>query len=171
MKSHKEHDLSIALNNQVTSRDPLDIINMDKHIRLNDLVDALFSQIGLKRNEKYKLIELIRLANNNNIKIVSVVNHMFPENFNPDINEIATTDFKKRFFGSVLYDDKEDRDSFVEIMKIIDDEYVLTTLDVTTRTFFTEPPTIVLFIRGNRVNEDNTVGNGNDIIITLLFGN
>jgi hypothetical protein len=169
MKSHKEPSLLIGQNNSVTYADSLSIIDME-HMKITGLVDALFFQIGLSRNEKYKLIDLIKSAKSRNIEIVSVCNTMFPSRFNPDIKEIATTDFKKKFFGSVLYEGKDDGASFLDIIEMLDDEYVLTTIDAKTVNSVSDPK-MILYVRGNRVDEDNTVGNENDIVMTLSFTN
>lgn len=169
MESHKEQSRLIGQNNSVTYSSALSIINME-HMKITGLVDALFFQIGLIRNEKYKLIDLIKCAKSKNIKIVSVCNTMFPSHFNPCIKEIATTDFKKKFFGSVLYEGRDDGDSFLDIIEMLDDEYVLTTIDTNTeRTFLDSGMT--LYIRGNCVNKDNTVSNENKIVMTLSFTN
>ena len=169
MRSHKEQSLLIVQNNPVTCASSLSIIDME-HMKITELVDALFFQIGLSRNEKYKLIDLIKSAQSRRIKIVSVCNTMFPSHFNPHIKEIATTDFKKKFFGSVLYEGGDDRASFFDIIKMLDEEYLVTTID--TKTINSVPSTeLILHIRGNRVNEDNTVSNVNDIIMTLSFTN
>jgi hypothetical protein len=169
MKSHKEQSLLIGQNNSVTSLRALSIIEMER-MRINELVDGLFSQIGLKRNEKYKLIELIKAAQNKNIEIVSVCNTMFPPHFNPDVREIVTTDFKKRFFGSVLYDNKGDGASFIDIIEMLDDEYMLSTIDAMTVNDFSNTK-MVLYIKGNLVDEDNTVRDPNDIVMTISFSN
>ena len=169
MESHKVQSQLIVLNNLVTSLSPLSIIDME-HMKINELIDGLFFQIGLKRNEKYKLIDLIKSAQSRNIEILSVRNQLFPKHFNPDVRDIATSDFKKKFFGSVLYDKKVDGDSFIEIMKILDNEYVLVTIDA--KTVNSVPATqLILYIRGNRVDEDNTVCNVNEIIMTISFSN
>lgn len=168
MKSHKEPSLLIGQNNSVTSLSALSIIDME-HMKITGLVDALFLQIGLIRNEKYKLIDLIKCAKSKNIKIVSVCNTMFPSHFNPCIKEIATTDFKKKFFGSVLYEGRDDGDSFLNIIEMLDDEYLVTTIDA--KTVNSISTQLILYVRGNRVNEDNTVDNENNIVMTLSFTN
>lgn len=169
MKSHKEPSLLIGQNNSVTSLSALSIIDVE-HMKITGLVDALFLQIGLIRNEKYKLIDLIKCAKSKNIKIVSVCNTMFPSHFNPCIKEIATTDFKKKFFGSVLYEGRDDGALFLDIIEMLDDEYVLTTIDTNTERTFLDS-IMTLYIRGNRVNKDNTVSNENKIVMTLSFTN
>lgn len=169
MKSHKEPSLLIGQNNSVTSLSALSIIDVE-HMKITGLVDALFLQIGLIRNEKYKLIDLIKCAKSKNIKIVSVCNTMFPSHFNPCIKEIATTDFKKKFFGSVLYEGRDDGALFLNIIEMLDDEYVLTTIDTNTERTFLDS-IMTLYIRGNRVNKDNTVSNENKIVMTLSFTN
>lgn len=170
MKSHKAQSRLIVQNNSVTYADSLSIIIDMEHMKITELVDALFFQIGLSRNEKYKLIDLIKSAQSRRIEIVSVCNTMFPSHFNPHIKEIATTDFKKKFFGSVLYEGGDDRASFLDIIKMLDDEYLVTTIDA--KTVNSVPSTqLILYVRGNRVDEDNTVSNVNDIIMTLSFTN
>ena len=65
MKSHKEQNLLIDLNNSGNSLSALSIINIRRsmeHMKIKGLVDALFLQIGLKRNEKYKLEEIIKIV-------------------------------------------------------------------------------------------------------------
>lgn len=168
MKSHKEPSLLIGQNNSVTSLSALSIIDME-HMKITELVDALFLQIGLIRNEKYKLIDLIKCAKSKNIKIVSVCNTMFPYHFNPCIKEIATTDFKKKFFGSVLYEERDEGDSFLNIIEMLDDEYLVTTIDA--KTVNSISTQLILYVRGNRVDEDNTVSNENKIVMTLSFTN
>ena len=51
---------------------------------------------------------------------------------------------------------------------MLDDEYVLTTIDAKTVRSVSDP-TMIIYIRGNRVDKDNTVGNDNDIVMTLSF--
>jgi hypothetical protein len=167
MKSHKEHDLLIGQNNSVTSLSALSIIDME-HMKKNELTDNLLNQIGLRRNEKYKLIDLIKSAQSRNIKIVSVCNNILPDNFNPDIKEIANTDFKKKFFGSVLYEKREDGVSFLEIMKMLDNEYLITRMDIKTET--TLDDSIFIIIRGSII-ENDIVSDREDRIMTLIFSN
>ena len=169
MKSHKEQNQLIVLNNSVTSLSALSIIEME-HMKITGLVDALFLQIGLIRNEKYKLGEIIKAAQAKNIEIVSVCNIMFPEDFNTSIKDLATTKFEKKIFSTLFTDSVEERDEYIDLLEIMDDEYVLTTIDA--KTINSVPATkLILYIRGNRVDGDNTVGNKHEIIITLTFSN
>ena len=167
MKSHKAQSLLIDQNNSVTSLDSLSIIDMD-HMKKNEITDNLLNQIGLRRNEKYKLIDLIKSAKTRNIKIVSLCNHIMPEHFNPDMKDIVTTDFKKKFFGSVLYEKREDGVSFLEIMKMLDNEYLITRMDIKTET--TLDDSIFIIIRGSII-ENDIVSDREDRIMTLIFSN
>jgi hypothetical protein len=167
MKSHKEQSLLIGQNNSVTSLSALSIIEME-HMKKNEITDNLLNQIGLRRNEKYKLIDLIKSAQSRNIKIVSVCNHILPEHFNPDIKEIANTDFKKRFFGSVLYDKREEGNNFLDIIEMLDNEYLITRMDIKTET--TLDDSIFIIIRGSIIENDE-VSDKEDRIMTLLFSN
>jgi hypothetical protein len=167
MKSHKEQSLLIGQNNSVTSLSALSIIEME-HMKKNEITDNLLNQIGLRRNEKYKLIDLIKSAQSRNIKIVSVCNHILPEHFNPDIKEIANNDFKKRFFGSVLYDKREDRDNFLDIIEMLENEYLITRMDIKSET--TLDDSIFIIIRGSIIENDE-VSDKEDRIMTLLFSN
>jgi hypothetical protein len=167
MKSHKEQSLLIDQNNSVTSLSALSIIDME-HMKKNELTDNLLNQIGLKRNEKYKLIDLIKSAQSRNIKIVSVCNNILPDNFNPDIKEIANTDFKKRFFGSVLYEKREEGVSFLEIIEMLDNEYLITRMDIKTET--TLDDSIFIIIKGSII-ENGEVSDREDRIMTLIFSN
>lgn len=169
MKSHKEPSRLIVQNNSVTSLSSLSIIDM-KHMKINELVDGLFSQIGLIRNEKYKLIDLIKCAQSKNIEIVSVCNHMFPSDFNTIMEDVATTDFKKKFFSTIFTDNSEERNEYIGILNIMNDEYVLSTIDAKTVNSVSDPR-MILYIRGNQVDEDNTVRALNDIVMTIVFGN
>jgi hypothetical protein len=139
-------------------------------MKITGLVDALFFQIGLSRNEKYKLDEIIKAAQAKNIEIVSVCNIMFPEDFNPSMKDLTTTKFEKKIFGTLFTDSIGERDEYIDLLEILDDEYVLTTIDAKTVNSVSDPK-MILYIRGNRVDEDNTVGNENDIVITLAFSN
>ena len=169
MKSQKAQSRLIVQNNSVTSLSALSIIEME-HMKKNEIMDNLLSQIGLKRNERYKLIDLIKSAKSRNIKIVSVCNHILPDHFNPDIKEIANTDFKKKFFGSILYEKREDGNNFLDIIGMLDNEFLITRMDIKTEeNYFND--SIFIIIKGNRVDEDNTVGNDQEIIMTLLFSN
>lgn len=167
MKSHKEQSLLIGQNNSVTSLSALSIIEME-HMKKNEITDNLLNQIGLRRNEKYKLIDLIKSAQSRNIKIVSVCNHILPEHFNPDIKEIANTDFKKRFFGSVLYDKREEGNNFLDIIEMLDNEYLITRMDIKTET--TLDDSIFIIIRGSIIENDE-VSDKEDRIMTLIFSN
>lgn len=166
MKSHKEQSLLIGQNNSVTSLSSLSIIDM-KSMKITELVDALFFQIGLKRNEKYKLIDLINSAQSRNIEIVSVCNHMFPEDFNPSMKDLTTTKFEKKIFGTLFTDSVGERDEYIDLLEIMDDEYVLSTIDAKTVNSVSNP-TMILYIRGNKVDKDITVDN---IIMTISFSN
>lgn len=140
-----------------------------EHMKKNEIMDNLLSQIGLKRNERYKLIDLIKSAKSRNIKIISVCNHILPDHFNPDIKGIADTDFKKKFFGSVLYDKREDGNNFIDIIEMLDNEYLITRMDIKTET--TLDDSVFIIIRGNIIDEDATVSDKEDRIMTLLFTN
>jgi hypothetical protein len=136
-------------------------------MKITELVDALFFQIGLKRNEKYKLIDLINSAQSRNIEIVSVCNHMFPEDFNPSMKDLTTTKFEKKIFGTLFTDSVGERDEYIDLLEIMDDEYVLSTIDAKTVNSVSNP-TMILYIRGNKVDKDITVDN---IIMTISFSN
>jgi len=138
-----------------------------KSMKITELVDALFFQIGLKRNEKYKLIDLINSAQSRNIEIVSVCNHMFPEDFNPSMKDLTTTKFEKKIFGTLFTDSVGERDEYIDLLEIMDDEYVLSTIDAKTVNSVSNP-TMILYIRGNKVDKDITVDN---IIMTISFSN
>ena len=138
-----------------------------EHMKITGLVDALFFQIGLKRNEKYKLIDLINSAQSRNIEIVSVCNHTFPEDFNTTIKSLATTELEKKIFGTLFTDSVGERDEYIDLLEIMDDEYVLTTIDAKTVNSVSAPK-MILYIRGNRVGKDITVDN---IIMTISFSN
>jgi len=167
MKSHKEQNLLIDQNNSVTSLSALSIIEME-HMKKNEITDNLLNQIGLRRNEKYKLIDLIKSAQSRNIKIVSVCNHILPEHFNPDIKEIANTDFKKKFFGSVLYDKREEGNNFLDIIEMLDNQYLITRMDIKSET--TLDDSIFIIIRGSIIENDE-VSDKEDRIMTLIFSN
>ena len=173
MKSHKEQSRLIGQNNSVTSLSALSIINIRRsmeHMKIKGLVDALFLQIGLKRNKKYKLEEIIKAAQDKNIEIVSVCNHIFPEDFNTTIKDLATTQFEKKIFGTLFTDSVGERDEYIDLLEIMDDEYVLSTIDAKTVNSVSNPK-MILYIRGNRVDKDNTVRAFNDIVMTISFSN
>ena len=139
-----------------------------EHMKKNEITDNLLNQIGLRRNEKYKLIDLIKSAQSRNIKIVSVCNHILPGHFNPDIKEIANTDFKKRFFGSVLYDKREEGNNFLDIIEMLDNQYLITRIDIHSET--TLDDSIFIIIRGSIIENDE-VSDKEDRIMTLIFSN
>jgi hypothetical protein len=139
-----------------------------EHMKKNEITDNLLNQIGLRRNEKYKLIDLIKSAQSRNIKIISVCNHILPEHFNPDIKEIANTDFKKKFFGSVLYDKREEGNNFLDIIEMLDNEYLITRMDIKSET--TLDDSMLIGIRGSIIENDK-VSDKEDRIMTLIFGN
>lgn len=168
MKSHKEPSLLIGQNNSVTSLDSLSIIDMD-HMKKNEITDNILNQIGLRRNEKYKLIDLIKLAKTRNIKIVSLCNHIMPEHFNPDMKDIANTDFKKKFFGSVLYENKEDGAFFLDIIEMLDNEYLITRMDISSETVLED--SIFIIIKGVLIDEKGEAFNKEERIMTLIFSN
>ena len=167
MKSQKAQSRLIVQNNSGNSLSALSIIEME-HMKKNEITDNLLNQIGLRRNEKYKLIDLIKSAQSRNIKIVSVCNHILPENFNPDIKEIANTDFKKKFFGSVLYDKREEGNNFLDIIEMLDNEYLITRMDIKSET--TLDDSIFIIIRGSIIENDE-VSDKEDRIMTLIFSN
>ena len=167
MKSQKAQSRLIVQNNSGNSLSALSIIEME-HMKKNEITDNLLNQIGLRRNEKYKLIDLIKSAQSRNIKIVSVCNHILPENFNPDIKEIANTDFKKKFFGSVLYDKREEGNNFLDIIEMLDNEYLITRMDIKSET--TLDDSMLIGIRGSIIENDE-VSDKEDRIMTISFSN
>ena len=168
MKSHKAQSLLIDQNNSVTSLDSLSIIDMD-HMKKNEITDNILNQIGLRRNEKYKLIDLIKLAKIRNIKIVSLCNHIMPEHFNPDMKDIVTTDFKKKFFGSVLYEKREDGAFFLDIIEMLDNEYLITRMDISSETVLED--SIFIIIKGVLIDEKGEASDREERIMTLIFSN
>lgn len=167
MKSQKAQSRLIVQNNFGNSLSALSIIEME-HMKKNEITDNLLNQIGLRRNEKYKLIDLIKSAQSRNINIVSVCNHILPEHFNPDIKEIANTDFKKKFFGSVLYDKREEGNNFLDIIEMLDNQYLITRMDIKSDT--TLDDSIFIIIRGSIIENDE-VSDKEDRIMTLIFSN
>ena len=168
MKSQKAQSRLIVQNNFGNSLSALSIIEME-HMKKNEIMDNLLNQIGLKRNERYKLIDLIKSAKSRNIKIVSVCNHILPDHFNPDIKEIANTDFKKKFFGSILYEKREDGNNFLDIIGMLDNEFLITRMDIKTEeNYFND--SIFIIIRGSIIENDE-VSDKEDRIMTLIFSN
>ena len=168
MKSQKAQSRLIVQNNSVTSLSALSIIEME-HMKKNEIIDNLLNHIGLRRNEKYKLIDLIKLAKTKNIKIVSLCNHIMPEHFNPDMKDIANTDFKKRFFGSVLYENKEDGAFFLDIIEMLDNEYLITRMDISTETVLED--SVFIIIKGVLMDEKGEFSDREERIMTLIFSN
>ncbi len=134
MISPKGQSLLTGRNN-VTSLSSLSTIDMER-MRLDRILDSTFYSIGLVRNRKYRVVDLIRILQAQNIKILSLDNNIFPEHFNPDMKELLTTDFRKKFFVNVLSESKNDEEYFKRIMDILEDEYVLTSIEIKTERQF-----------------------------------
>jgi hypothetical protein len=122
------------------------------------LIDGFFSQMGLERNKEYLLREIIKSLMDREITILSVLGEFaFPSDFNPDIAAIVNTNFKRKFYGSVFYDDKEDLDSFEALTEILNanDKFELTRIEISGKDFFYRDKSgeitrnILITIKGN----------------------
>ena len=76
MVSPKGQSLLIGRNN-VTSLSSLSTIDMER-MRLDKILDSTFYSIGLTRNKKYRVVDLIKILQAQNIKILSLDNNIFP---------------------------------------------------------------------------------------------
>jgi hypothetical protein len=52
------------------------------------------------------------------------------------MKDLLTTDFRKKFFVNVLSENKNDEEYFKRIMDILEDEYVLTSIEIKTEREF-----------------------------------
>ena len=92
-----------------------------------------------------------------------------PEHFNPDMKDIVTTDFKKKFFGSVLYEKREDGAFFLDIIEMLDNEYLITRMDISSETVLED--SIFIIIKGVLIDEKGEASDREERIMTLIFSN
>ncbi len=165
MISLREQNLLTGRKNNVTSLCSISTIDMER-MRFDEILDRTLHDIGLARNKNYKVVDLIKILQSKNIKILSLDNNIFPEHFNPDMRDLLTSNFRKKFFTNVLSENK-DEESFKKLMDILDDEYILTTIDIKTETAFAKR-TGTLSIKANKV-EDGTVRLEEKRLVVLSF--
>jgi len=104
------------------------VSNSDIHI--SDFYRIFFEKFGLEFRGEYTVKELIRRVTETKVDIVSVRGYTFPTDVDFLIDEQSSTDFRKKFFGAVMFEDEDSRKNYESIMEVIDKVYVLDELEV-----------------------------------------
>lgn len=104
------------------------VSNRDIHI--SDFYRIFFEKFGLEFRGEYTVKELIRRVTETKVDIVSVRGYTFPTDVDFLIDEQSSTDFRKKFFGAVMFEDEDSRKNYESIMEVIDKVYVLDELEV-----------------------------------------
>lgn len=141
------------------------VSNSDIHI--SDFYRIFFEKFGLEFRGEYTVKELIRRVTETKVDIVSVRGYTFPTDVDFLIDEQSSTDFRKKFFGAVMFEDEDSRKNYESIMEVIDKVYVLDELEVKS-TVSGNTRDAFVYIRGIEKDDKPIFGTRTEVMVIKI---
>ena len=141
------------------------VSNRDIHI--SDFYRIFFEKFGLEFRGEYTVKELIRRVTETKVDIVSVRGYTFPTDVDFLIDEQSSTDFRKKFFGAVMFEDEDSRKNYESIMEVIDKVYVLDELEVKS-TVSGNTRDAFVYIRGIEKDDKPIFGTRTEVMVIKI---
>ena len=141
------------------------VSNSDIHI--SDFYRIFFEKLGLEYRGECTIKELIRRVAETKVDIVSVRGYTFPTDVDFLIDEQSSTDFRKKFFGAVMFEDEDSRKNYESIMEVIDKVYVLDELEVKSPSSNTTGYAFV-YIRGIEKDDKPIFGTRTEVMVIKI---
>lgn len=130
MKSRKAQSQLIVLNN-VTSSEVGSKSNMkDSGLHLSDFYSKICSKIGIKFKTSYSIKEMISSIQSAGFDILSVRNKLMPKTASFENSETMDTEWKKRFYKNIIFDNETDKQNFDDISDHLGETYLVNELEI-----------------------------------------
>ena len=142
------------------------ISNSDIHI--SDFYRIFFEKFGLEFRGECTVKELIRRVTETKVDIVSVRGYNFPTDVDFLIDEQSSTEFRKKFFGSVMFEDEDSRKNYESIMEVIDKVYVLDELEVKSPASSNTTGYAFVYIRGIEKDDKPIFGTRTEVMVIKI---
>lgn len=126
MTWQKERNLST--NRSKMSTNLLSLFNQDLHI--SDVYREVFKKLGLEFRGTYTIRQLIENGKERNLNITRIKGVDFDSSVDPVVYDMSNSDFEKRFFGGIMFDSDEKRKSYEEVVKMLDESFVLDEMEL-----------------------------------------
>ena len=102
----------------------------DQGLHISDVYREVFKKLGLEFRGTYTIRQLIEKGKERNLNIIRINGLDFDSNVDPVVYDMSKSDFEKRFFGGIMFDNDEKRKSYEEVVKILDDSFVLDEIEL-----------------------------------------
>ena len=106
----------------------LSLFNQDLHI--SDVYREVFKKLGLEFRGSYTIRQLISKSKERNFNIVRINGVDFLNDVDFLIEELGSSGFRTKFFGAVMFEDEESRESYEKIVGMLNDEFVLDEMEL-----------------------------------------
>jgi hypothetical protein len=106
----------------------LSLFNQDLHI--SDVYREVFKKLGLEFRGTYTIRQLIENGKERNLNITRIKGVDFDSSVDPVVYDMSNSDFEKRFFGGIMFDSDEKRKSYEEVVKMLDESFVLDEMEL-----------------------------------------
>ncbi len=144
----------------------LSLFNQDLHI--SDVYREVFKKLGLEFRGVYTIRQLIEKGKERNLHIVRVKGIKFDNNVDPLVYDMSKSDFEKRFFGGIMFDDENKRKSYEQITEILDEEFVLDEMEIKKNVISTNGDDCLLHIRGLETGTDTQINIPRQELLAIL---
>ena len=144
----------------------LSLFNQGLHI--SDVYREVFKKLGLEFRGVYTIRQLIEKGKERGLHIVRIKGIEFDNNVDPLVYDMSKSDFEKRFFGGVMFDDEQKRKSYEQITDILDEEFVLDEMEIKKNVISTNGDDCLLHIRGLETGTDTQINIPRQELLTIL---
>lgn len=103
-----------------------------QEIHMAPIYQNFMERFELNFESSYSIGELIQKTNRFGVEILSVKGNSFPQNIDPLIEEYSSSNFNKKFFSDIFFEDVSAREEFVGILNSLEEVYVLDELEFET---------------------------------------
>lgn len=147
----------------------LSLLVADKDIHISDFYRIFLEKLGLEFRGEYKIRELIKKVIDSGVEILSVMGNTFPTDVDILIEDQSSTDFRKKFFGSVMFgEDETSRESYERIISVIDQSYVIDELEVKSPVSGTTTGYSFVYIRGLKKEDKPLFGSRTEVMVIKI---
>jgi len=101
-------------------------------IHMTPFFNDFMNSFELDFKSSYSIRELIYKTNRFGVEIMTIKGSEFPKNCDPLIEELSASEFSKKFFSGVFFDDNEAQHEFIHILDSLNEVYLLDELEFET---------------------------------------
>jgi hypothetical protein len=110
------------------SNNLLSLFNQDLHI--SDVYREVFKKLGLEFRGTYTIRQLIERSKERNFDILRIKGVDFLKDVDFLIDDITNTGFRTKFFGAVMFEDEESRQSYEKTIEMLNESFVLDEMEL-----------------------------------------